>query len=87
MTDRFASRAQSLEGPATHGFAVTPSDATPLAETCRALYVGSAGTIAVTMASGASLSFIGVGAGTILPVRISAVLATGTTASDIVALV
>ena len=87
MTDRFASRAQSLEGPANHGFTVTPSDATPLAETCRALYVGSAGDIAVTMASGASLSFVGLGAGTVLPVRVSAVLATGTTASNILALV
>lgn len=87
MTDRFASRAQSLEGPANHGFAVTPSDVTPLAETCRALYIGVAGNIAVTMNSGASLSFIGIGAGTVLPVRVSAVLATGTTASNIVALV
>ena len=87
MTDRFASRAQSLEGPANHGFAVTPSDAAPFAETCRALYVGGAGDIALTTASGASLSFVGLGAGTVLPVRASAVLATGTTASNIVALV
>ncbi len=87
MTDRFASRAQSLEGPANHGFAVTPSDATPLDETSRALYVGSAGDLAVVMASGAAVNFAGIAAGTLLPVRVLSVMATGTTASDIVALV
>lgn len=87
MTDRFASRAQSLDGPATHGFAVTPSDATPLAETTRALFIGQAGNVAVTFASGASATFAGLAAGTILPVRVTSVLATGTTASDLIALV
>ncbi|MBU1175699.1 MAG: hypothetical protein KKH72_09890 [Alphaproteobacteria bacterium] len=87
MTDRFSNRAASLEGPAIHGFAVTPSDATPLAETTRALYVGTAGNVSLTFASGASATFTGLAAGSILPVRAVSVLATGTTASGLVALV
>lgn len=87
MTDRFSSRAASLEGPATHGFDVTPSDDGALSETSRALYVGTAGTLAVTFASGASLVFPSVAGGAVLPLRVTHVLATGTTAAGIIALV
>ena len=87
MTDRFSTRAASLEGPATHGFAITPSDVTPLAETTRALYIGQGGDVAVNFASGASVTFAGLAAGTILPIRATGVLSTGTTASNLIALV
>ena len=87
MPDRFQNSSPSLSGPAAHGFAVTPNDSTTLAETTRALYVGSAGAIAVLMASGASVTFAGVPAGTMLPVRVSKVMATGTSATDIIGLV
>ncbi len=47
MPDRYASNASSLTAPASHGFAVTPSDTADLPETTRALYVGAAGTLVV----------------------------------------
>lgn len=87
MPDRFQNTSPSLSGPATHGFAVTPHDANVLSETTRALYVGSAGSLAVVLASGAAVTFAGVASGTMLPVRTTRVMATGTTATDILGLV
>lgn len=43
MSDRFASHALSLTGPASAGFAVLPNDNLDLAEITRALYVGIGG--------------------------------------------
>jgi hypothetical protein len=87
MADRFQNSSPSLTGPASHGFAVTPSDSTLLSETTRGIYVGTGGTIAALMLSGASVSFPAVPSGAILPVRLTKIMATGTTASGIVALV
>jgi hypothetical protein len=87
MPDRFQNSSPSLSGPASHGFAVTPHDTNVLSETTRALYVGSAGTLAVVMASGASFTFTGVASGTVLPVRATKVMATGTSATEILGLV
>jgi len=87
MPDRFQYSTPSLSGPAAHAFAVTPNDSTDLAETTRALYVGTAGSVAAVMASGASVSFGTVASGTVLPVRVTRVLLTGTTASAILGLV
>ncbi|MFD1251784.1 MULTISPECIES: hypothetical protein [Devosia] len=87
MTDRFASHAATIDGPAQHGFAISPHDSTELSEATRALYVGAGGTLAVVTVSGASLAFANVSAGSILPLRVVAVKATGTTAADIVGLV
>lgn len=86
MPDRFQNNAPSLSGPAAHAFAVTPNNSTDLPETTRALYVGGSGAIAAVMASGASVTFTAVVAGTILPVRVNRVLSTGTTATAIVGL-
>jgi hypothetical protein len=77
MSDRFSSHAPSLTGPASSGFAITPDDTLLLAETTRALFVGS----------GAVLTFEAVADGAILPLRIVRVLATGTTAANIIGLV
>jgi hypothetical protein len=87
MADRFQNSSPSLSGPASHGFAVTPSDSALLAETTRGIYVGTGGTIAALMLSGAGVTFAAVPGGTTLPVRLTKIMATGTTASDIVALV
>ena len=87
MPDRFQYSTPSLSGPAAHAFAVTPNDSSDLSETTRALYVGTAGSVAVVMASGASVSFGTIASGTVLPVRVTRVLATGTTASAILGLV
>lgn len=87
MTDRFDSYTEGLTSPATHGFTVTPSDSEALTETCRALYIGSTGDLAGRFSDGTEVTFSNIVAGTILPVRVTHVLATGTTAADIVALV
>lgn len=86
MPDKFQYNTPSLSGPAAHAFAVTPNDSSDLSETTRALYVGNSGSIAAVMASGTTVTFASVSAGTTLPVRVSRVLATGTTASAILGL-
>lgn len=76
----------SVMAPATQAVAVTPSDATVLTTT-RALWVGTGGDVAVTMLSGDAVTFANVPSGSLLPIRVTKVLATGTvTADDIVAL-
>jgi len=84
MTDNFAGYSTGIDGPATNAVAVTPNDATDLATTSRALYVGTAGNLAVTTVGGSTVTLVGVSGW--VPVRVARVLATGTTASDIVAL-
>ena len=86
MADRFSDFAGGLESPATDGFAVTPNDATELASVTRAVYVGGGGTLAVTLASGAELTFSGLAGGTLLPLRLRRVKATGTSATAIIGL-
>ncbi|WP_176083582.1 hypothetical protein [Martelella sp. HB161492] len=87
MTDRFATRDFSLTSPAYDGFSITPSDSTALSETTRALYIGGGGDVTLTMAAGTTLTFAGLNAGTILPVRANSVLTTGTTATALIGLV
>lgn len=75
--------AYPFDGPALGGEAVTPSDSAELTQVGRALYVGAAGNVAVTTQDGSALTFVGVPAGSTLPVRAKKVLATGTTATSI----
>jgi hypothetical protein len=86
MTDRFASHNPSLSGPASAGFSVTPSDTLDLPEATRGLYVGTGGNLSVIMVSGDALSFASVPDGTVLPLRVSRVKSTGTTAGNIIGL-
>ena len=76
----------SAIGLYSDGFAVTPDNDTDLVQLPQALWIGGTGNIAVTLPSG-NVSLLAVPAGTLLPVRASRVLATGTTATSIVALV
>jgi len=71
--------------PAEAAAAVTPSDSGSLEGRVRALYIGTGGVVSVKMADGSSVTFSGVPSG-FLPVTVAQVLATGTTASGIVAL-
>ena len=65
--------------------AITPNDSTVLATT-RGLYVGGAGNVAIQAADGTTATLSGVVAGTVLPIQVVKVNATGTTATNIVAL-
>lgn len=75
--------------PASGAFAVTASDATVLSGV-RGLYVGGAGNLVVEMLNpesvSATVTFNAVPVGTVLPIAVERVLATGTTATLIVAL-
>jgi hypothetical protein len=76
----------AADQPAGHAEAVTPSDSTDLTYTSRGLWVGGAGNVSVIMASGATVTFSGIVAGTLLPIRVSRVRSTSTTASLMLAL-
>ena len=74
----------SVMAPATIAEAVTLN--TPFTNgVCRSLYIGGGGDAKVTMSDGTSVAFVGLTAGSILPVRASQVN-TGATATNIVAL-
>ena len=72
--------------PAAYAVAVTPSDTDELADPTRGLYIGASGDLKVTTQAGDAVTFVAVVAGTVLPVRVKQVFATGTTAASIVAL-
>jgi hypothetical protein len=83
MTDSFKHHSRSLTSPPEHALAIQPDDAAVLPQVPRALWVGSGGDLAVRMAGGETVILAGVPAGTLLPVRVARVLASGTTAGDI----
>ena len=72
--------------PANSFVAVTPSDTVNLTTPARALYVGGAGNLVAINGAGDAITFTGVLAGSILPIRTTRVNSTSTTATSIVAL-
>ena len=72
---------------AVEGISVTPSDSTDLSITfSRAIYIGGAGDLTVTMFNGGDITFKAVPVGSLLPVCARRIKATGTTATNILAL-
>lgn len=72
--------------PGRYAIAVTPSDSVDLIYETRALFVGGAGNLSVVMAgNGATVVFTGVTAGSFLPIRVTRVNSTSTTATTITA--
>jgi len=66
--------------------AVTPGDSTILPAT-RGIWVGVAGNLAVIFAGDTTaVTLVGVAAGTLLPIQVTKVMSTNTTATNIVAL-
>jgi hypothetical protein len=78
------------DAPAMDAAAVVPSDTTLLVKdgmSPRALYIGGAGTIRVQMrGESGTVDFAGATAGSVLRLAVQRVFATGTTATNIVAL-
>jgi len=68
-------------GIASDAFAITPHDTNQ--QRAAALYTGSGGNIAVKTEDGTTVTFASAAAGTTLPIKVLQVLATGTTASNI----
>ena len=63
--------------------AITPSDTVNL-PTPSVVYVGGAGTVKVTTAQGDDVTFVGLNSGSVIPVQVLRVWATGLTASNLV---
>lgn len=85
-----SSDSAQLSAPAAIAVAVTTSDTVDLPAYAKSLYVGVTGDVAVVplyAQTDAGVVFKGALAGTVLPVRCRRVLATGTTATNIVALI
>jgi len=85
MADEFSKYQQGLDSPANNIVSVTPDDS-DLATDFRSLYVGVAGNVAIVSTGGDTVTFVGVLAGSILPVRCRQVKSTGTTATNIIGL-
>lgn len=83
---RYTGRADAISAPAQRGFAITPSDAVDLAAETRGLWIGASGDLALVLASGDEITLAGALGGTVLPLRVRRVRATGTTATQLVGL-
>lgn len=91
MSDEFSDYADGAGAPARRVVTITPSDTADLADTPKGIYVGGGGDLAL-VATGAPVNaaavvFRNLPSGALLPVRARRIAATGTTATDLVALV
>ena len=85
MTDIFQNHTPGLESPATRLQAITPADGQDLEFVSRALAVGGEGFVRVTTVAGDD-GRVFVVPGAPFPIRVRRIWATGTTATQIVAL-
>ncbi|MCT8003001.1 hypothetical protein V3I01_09890 [Sphingomonas sp. gentR] len=91
MADLFSSTADTVSNPATRAEVLTPSDTADLPDIPKGIYVGTGGTlvmIGIGAPAGATTgrTWKNVPNGAIIPFRARRVLATGTTAADMLAL-
>lgn len=87
MADQFAFAADQISAPATRAVAVVPHDSNALVDIPKALFVGTGGTIVLRgVGGGADTTWRNLASGAVVPVRAEFVRATGTTASDLLAL-
>lgn len=84
--DSFSNFPTTPISPARSASTVAPSDTTPLPTVTRAVYVGQGGDLSVTMVDGDQVTFEAVPSGALLPIRVSTVNATGTSATGILSL-
>ena len=82
--DTFANQTPGVSGPFLSAASVAPHDSNELTHVTRALWVGTAGNLALVTQDGSAITFANFGPAW-LPGRIRAVKATGTTATDLVA--
>jgi len=85
--DKQAQRGDTTDFPAKSLRAVTPHDTNELEYVAKALFIGTGGTLSLIAQEDTAAVSLTVVAGQIVPVRAKIVLATGTTASGIVALI
>ncbi|SET86804.1 spike base protein, RCAP_Rcc01079 family [Oceanicella actignis] len=87
MANPFSGRAVPLAGPATDIVPVTPDDAVDLPDAAIALFVTVGGDVVIDTVRGGGPRTVTVADQTLLPVGVTRVRATGTTAAGIHALV
>jgi len=69
--------------------AITPADDVDLTDVTRAIYIGGTGNLTVKPMGSrgdAIVTYVGLPVGTVLPIRVKEIRATGTTATNIVAI-
>jgi hypothetical protein len=76
----------NLDSPATGAISISPNDSSDLSYLVRAIYVGGDGNITLVTTDNQTVTFIGLVAGTILPVRAKRVNSTDTTATNLIGL-
>lgn len=84
QVDPYLYHGAGLSDPAIYAAAITPSDSADVPTVPRALYCTGDGNVVVTMRNGGDPVTLPMIAGVPLPVRVSRVWATGTTATGIV---
>lgn len=85
--DKFEHVADGLTAPAEETFAISPDDNAELPQITKAIYVGDGGDVTLRASrSDIDTVFRNLPTGAILDVRVSAVRATGTTASNLIGL-
>jgi len=89
-TDRFEQYSGSMaavsDGPYSDAQTVTPHDTNELTYVSRALYIGVVGDVTLVTLKGTTVLFKAVPAGSVIRIRAKQVKATGTTATQILAL-
>lgn len=87
MADQFSNSADQVSAPATRAVSVAPDDGNALAEIPKALFVGTGGNLVLCgVGGGSDTVWKNVPDGSIVPLRVQYVRATGTSAADILAL-
>jgi len=87
ISDPFARTQDSPTSPAEACFAIIPDDVAELPVATKGIYIGGDGDVAIiTLNNSAPVTFRNLLAGTVLDVRARAIMATGTTATDMVGL-
>ena len=71
--------------PGQNAVTVTPHDSNNLATPSRAIYLGVAGDVKVTMLGGMDVTFKAMTAGVLHPIQVTRIWNTGTGAADILA--
>lgn len=88
LHDPYEHTAASVTAPAETCFAIAPDDAAELPVATKAIFIGTGGDVTLRLvADEEDVAFRNLASGSILDVRVRAIRASGTTASDIVGLV
>lgn len=87
VVDSFSLKKTAANDPYSNAVVVTPSDSADLGFVTRGIWVGDGGAkhVAVIMQDSGTVVFENIPTGTFLPIRVTRVKSTGTTASKLIA--